>query len=166
MRLLIDVAVRTPKLAIAIVVMLLVALAGISAYAGYLVIGVVAGYLGTGRFLAGLLLGILFLRLPRVRQGKLSTVGLLPKAARLPIVVALLAASMLNYFYDGNTLAVACLVLAASLLVLGRWMKFALVSRVSSFFSKSAFGTGRSRKADSKIDDSTIIDAEFRERKD
>jgi len=155
-----------PKLAIAFVVLLLVALAGVSVYAGYLVVGVVSDYLGIGRFLASLFLGIMFVRLPLVRQGKLSTVGVLPKAARLPIVMALLSMAMLSYFYRSEMVPVLCLFLAAALLLACRWMKLTLAHRMSSFFSKSVFESARSRSADGRNADPSIIDAEFREKKD
>ena len=75
-------AIGKPKLVLALVVALLAVLAGTITYTGYLVIGVMAEYLGTGRFVAGLLLGILFARFPSVSQGKLRLVGLLPKPVR------------------------------------------------------------------------------------
>ena len=69
----------------------LFALAGTMAYTGFLVVGVLADQLGTGRFVAGLLLGVLFARFPWISKGKPRIVGLLPKPVRRPLIVGILA---------------------------------------------------------------------------
>jgi len=58
LRFLVTAALRKPKLMIALALLMLAALASAMTYTGFLVIGVLADYLGTGRFLAGLLLGV------------------------------------------------------------------------------------------------------------
>lgn len=156
-----------PKLAIAALLLVLVALASTTTYAGYLVVGVVSGYLGTGRVVAGLLLGALFARLPWIYQGKLRTVGLLPKNARLPVLAALLAFCLLNFLYRGDMVPVLFLGLAASFVLGYRRMRQTLVKRAFSSFFES-FGSVESppdptRRKDA---DKTIIDVEFREKKD
>jgi predicted membrane-bound dolichyl-phosphate-mannose-protein mannosyltransferase len=62
LRLLVTAAVRMPKLAIALALPALAALAGTMSYTGWLVVGVLTDHLGTGRFVAGLLLGALLVR--------------------------------------------------------------------------------------------------------
>jgi len=157
---------RMPKLTITVAIVLLLILAGISGYAGYLVVGVVAGYLDIGRILTGILLSILFIRLPRLRQGKLSTIGILPKIARLPIVATLAALSTLHYFNQDDIAAVVCLILATTFFLVFRWLKLTLSSRLSSLFAKPGFGFGRSRSASAEKADPSIIDMEFREKRD
>lgn len=53
-----------PKLAIALALPALAALAGTMSYTGWVVVGVLTDHLGTGRFVAGLLLGALLVRYP------------------------------------------------------------------------------------------------------
>jgi hypothetical protein len=74
----VNAAVHAPKLAIAVLILALVVLAGTLSYAAYLVVGVISDYLVIGRFMAGLLFGGLSARVPFIRQGKLRSVGLLP----------------------------------------------------------------------------------------
>ncbi|HEV2608637.1 MAG TPA: hypothetical protein VGU61_00100 [Noviherbaspirillum sp.] len=152
---------RAPKIAGVLLLLALVALASSMSYAGFLVVGVVSDYFGTGRVVAGLLFGILFARLPLVRQGKLRTVGLLPKPARLPVIVALLAFCLLTYLYRGALVPVVFLGFAICfLLAWPRIRKMAMDRALSSIFG-SLFKPGRPRPADE-----SIIDVEFREKKD
>lgn len=152
---------RMPKLAVAVLILALVALASSLTYAGFLVVGVVATHLGTGRFMAGLLLGILFARLPVVRNGKLRTVGLLPKNTRQPVMVALLVFCLLSYLYRGAMLPALFLGFAASFLLSYRWLRRSLLRRALA----SLFGAPPDQ-ARRNGNDQTIIDAEFREKKD
>lgn len=150
-----------PKLALAFFMLALVALASTISYAGYLVVSVISEFLGTGRFAAGLLLGVLFARLPLIRQGKLRTVGLLPGPARLPVTVALLALCLLNYLYRGEMLPALILALVASFLLSYRRMRQALLHRAFS----SVFGPAAEpvRASDT---DRTVTDVDFREKND
>src|SRR5690606_18505911 len=79
------------------------ALASAMTYTGFLVIGVLAAYLGTGRFLAGLLLAVLFARFPRISNGKIRIVGLLPKPVRRPLMAGILALCLLNFLWLGDS---------------------------------------------------------------
>ena len=130
-------------------------------YTGFLVIGVLADYLGTSRFVAGLLLGVLFARFPRVSNGKLGMVGLLPKPVRQPLMVGLLALCLLRFLAQGDV-AAALFVGFTMAFVLGfSWLKKLLWARVSS--SVSDFGGGGKTPVAA---DNTVIDGEFRELKD
>lgn len=150
-----------PRLAIAATLLALVALAGSMSYAGYLVVSMVAEHLDTGRFIAGLLLGALFARLPWVREGKLRTIGLLPKRARLPVMIALLGFCLLNFLYRSEWVPILFLGFAMSFLLTYPRIRKRVVDRtISSFFNLSA-GQNRPRDADDKV-----IDVEFREKKD
>ena len=161
---LVNIVMRTPRLALAALLLALMALAGTSTYAGYLVIGMIADYLGTGYFVAGLLLGILFFRLPKTRDGKLQTVGLLPKRARLPVVLALLAACLTLHVQQREMVPVVFLGLAVVFLVTFRWMRQTLVKRVKSMVVRPDL-TERENTTAKRIDPS-VIDVEFREKKD
>lgn len=152
---------RAPKLAIAALLLALVALAASLSYVGYLVIGIVSEYLGTSRFLAGLLLGLLFARFPSVRQGKLRTVGLLPKVARQPVMLSLLAFCAVNFLYRGQLLPLLFVTLAATFLLFYRSLKKKLLNRAASFLSRSSPSPDRPQRGD---DD--VIDVDFREKKD
>ncbi len=152
---------RAPKIAGVVLLLALVALASSMSYAGYLVVNVVSDYLGTGRIVAGLLLGVLFARLPLVRQGKLRTIGLLPKPARLPVMVSLLAFCLLTYLHRGAMVPVVFLGFATSfLLAWPRLRKMAVDRALSSLFGP-LFRQGRQKTADE-----SVIDVEFREKKD
>ena len=161
---LVNIVMRTPRLALAALLLALVALAGTSSYAGYLVIGMVADYLGTGHFVAGLLLGILFLRLPKIRDGTLQTVGLLPKRARLPVVLGLLVVCLALHVQQREAVPVVLLALAAVVLLTFRWMRQAAVKRVTSFVARPDLD----ERADTTVKriDPDILDVEFREKKD
>jgi hypothetical protein len=150
-----------PRLAVAVLLLALVALASTMSYVGYLIIGVIAGHLGTSRLLAGLLLGVLFARLPSVRDGKLRTIGLLPKWARLPVMVALLAFCLLSFSYRGEWVPVMFLGFATAFLLIYPQIKKRIAHRLMSFFSKSPTGQNPPQ---STVD--TVIDVEFREKKD
>lgn len=150
-----------PKFAIALVLLALIALAGTMSYVGFLVVGVVADLIGTGRFIAGLLLGIVFARLPRIRQGKLSTVGLLPKVLRRPVLMGLLGFCAWTFIARADYLPAAFIGFAALFLLTFPWLKRAMVSRFVSRIFKPSADTVRPRD----IDDN-VIDVEFREKKD
>lgn len=150
-----------PKLVIAVLLLALVALASTMSYVGYLVVSVVADHLGTGRLLAGLLLGGVFARLPWVREGKLRTVGLLPKRARLPVMAALLAFCLLNYLYRGEWVPMLFLGFALTFLLAYRRMRQMIVARAVSSLFKSPSDRGYPKNTDDKV-----IDVEFREKKD
>jgi hypothetical protein len=150
-----------PRLVIAVLLLALVALASTMSYAGYLTVGVVADHLGTGRLMAGLLLGVIFTRLPWVREGKLRTIGLLPKRARLPVMAALLAFCLLSSLYRGEWVPMLFLGFAMTFLLTYRRIRQMIVSRsISSLFKSSADPNH------AKSTDDTVIDVEFREKKD
>lgn len=153
-------ALRTPKLTLAVVLVVLAALAGTLTYTGSLVVGVLADYLGTGRVIAGLLLGILFARFPSVRQGKLRTVGLLPKPARRPLIVSLLALCFLHFLSRGDHVAAGFTGFTTAFLLTFPWLRRAVFDRLKSSLFKFAGG-----KAPTSRDDN-VIEGEFRERKD
>jgi hypothetical protein len=145
---------------IAVALVLLAALAGTMTYAGYLVVGVLADYLGTGRFMAGLLLGVLFARFPWMSQGKLRIVGLLPKAARRPVIVGLFALCALHFLARGDYLPAVFSGLATAFLLAYPWLRRAVFGRISS--SGFNFPGQHPRK---QVDD-MVIDGEFREKKE
>jgi hypothetical protein len=157
---LIRAAIQRPKLAIAVALAVLAALAGTMTYTGYLVIGVLAGYLGTGRFMAGLLLGGVFARFPWVRQGKLRIVGLLPKPARRPVIVSLLAVCVLHFLSRGDYVPAAFTGFAAVFLLAYAWLRRAVFDRTLSSVFQFA---GRNR---AESTDDMVIEGEFREKKD
>jgi hypothetical protein len=158
---LVKAAIRRPKLAIAVLLLVLAVLAGTLSYTGYLVVGAVAGYLGTSRVMAGLLLGVLFARLPWVVARKLRTIGLLPKRARLPVMVALLAFCLLSYSYRGEWIPVLFLTFAGAFLVAYPRIRKTITERVISSLFKPSVGPNHSKSADDNV-----IDGEFREKKD
>lgn len=150
-----------PKLALALVLLALAALAGSMSYAGYLVVSMLADHLGTGRLLAGLLLGIIFARLPSIREGKLRTIGLLPKPARRPVMLALLAFCIFSYLYRGEPVPVLFLSFAAAFLLAFPSLRKTMIDRtLSSLFSMPGASPPPKRE------DDTVIDVEFREKKD
>jgi len=130
-------------------------------YTGFLVIGVLADYVGTSRFVAGLLLGVLFARFPRISNGKLGMVGLLPKPVRLPLMAGLLALCLLRFLAQGDVVAALCTGLTMAFVMGFSWLRKTLFARLSS--SVSQFAGGRKTTAPA---DSTVIDGEFRELKD
>lgn len=161
LRLFITTAIRMPKLTIALALLALVLLAGSMTYAGFLVVGVLADHLGTSRFLAGLLLAVVFARFPWVRNGKLRIVGLLPKPARKPLVVSLLALCLLTLLWRGDYVPALFAGFATVFLLAFPWLRRAVFDRLFSSVFKPAAG-----KPASKGNDDMVIEGEFRERKD
>ena len=150
-----------PRLTAAVAFLLLAALASTMTYTGFLVVGVLADLLGTGRFTAGLLLGVLFARFPWVRKGKLRVVGLLPKPVRRPLILIILALC-LGYFLSSADYVPAFFTgfVTTFVLVYPR-LRRAVAGRVVSSFSNF---TGK-RASKSSTDD-MVIDGEFREKKE
>lgn len=150
-----------PKITLAVALLMLAALAGTMTYTGFLVIGVLADQLGTGRFMAGLLLGILFARVPWFSNGKLRTVGLLPKLVRRPIMMSLLALCMWRFLSRDDYVPALFIGFAAAFLLAFPWIRRAIFDRVlSSVFNP---GAGQPRP---NSNDGTVIDVEFTEKKD
>lgn len=154
-------ALRKPKLAIAVAFIVLAALASTITYTGFLVIGVLADYLGTGRFVAGLLLGVLFARVPWFSEGKLRTVGLLPKVVRRPVMMGLLGLGLWSFLSRGEYVPAMFIGFAAAFLLTFPWIRRALFGRVVSSIFMS---TANPQRPDSI--DGTVIEGEFREKKD
>ncbi|WP_312549901.1 hypothetical protein [Massilia sp.] len=160
LRFLILAAMRKPRLAIAVALLLLAALAGTLTYTGFLVVGVLAEYLGTGRFVAGLLLGLLFARFPSISKGRLRIVGLLPKAVRRPLIAGLLALCMLHFLSGADYVPAAFTGFALAFLLAYPWARRAIFDRMLSSVFKF---TGRTPARNS---DDMVIEGEFREKKD
>lgn len=160
LRFLITAAIRAPKLALVVVLLVLAALAGTMTYTGYLVIGVLADYLGTGRFMAGLLLGVLFARFPWMSKGKLRIVGLLPKPVRRPLIVSILAFCFGNFLWQGEYVPAAFTGFAAVFVLAFPLLRRAIFDRIMSSVFKF---TGRNPAPGA---DDTVIDGEFREKKE
>ena len=151
-----------PRATIALAVITLAALAGTISYTAYLVVGVLAELLGTGRVVTGLLLGVLFARIPWFSQGKLRTVGLLPKLARKPVMMGLLGLCLYSFLARGHIAPALLTGFAAVFLLTFPWIRRALWGRaVSSIFPFAGAGQHRSQR-----DDSNVIDVEFKEKKD
>jgi len=150
-----------PRLTAAVTLFLLAALASTMTYTGFLVIGVLADHLDIGRVVAGLLLGGIFARFPWFRAGKLRTVGLLPKLARRPIMLSLLALCFLSFLFSQNYVSAAVIGFATAFLLTFPWMRRALFNRMVSSFLKFKSDHNRSTSTDG-----TVIDGEFREKKD
>ncbi len=146
---------------IGVALLVLAALASTMTYTGFLVVGVLAEYLGTGRFIAGLLLGLLFARFPWVSKGKLRTVGLLPKPVRRPVIVSLLALCLVSFVMRGDHVPALFIGFATAFVLLFPWLRRAIFDRVVSSVFKSAGGPRRA----SSIDE-TVIEGDFREKKD
>lgn len=160
LRFLVTSAIGKPKLAIGVALFVLAALAGAMTYTGFLVIGVLADYLGTGRFVAGLLLGALFARFPWIRKGKLRIVGLLPTPVRRPLILAILALCLVTFVTRGDDVPAMFTGFATAFLLVYPWLKRMVFERMAS--SVSAFG-GRQRP---EAADDMVIDGEFREKKE
>lgn len=150
-----------PKLTGAIVFFLLVLLAGTLTYAGFLVVGVLAAYLDTSRVVAGLLLAALFARFPWISKGKPRIVGVLPKPARRPLFLGLLALCLLHFLWYGAWVPAAFTGFATVFLLTMPRLRRLVFDRIMSSVFKF---TGR-RKPPERRDD-MVIDAEFREKKD
>lgn len=129
-------------------------------YTGFLVIGVVADYLGTGRIAAGLLIGVLFARFPWVNKGRLRIVGLLPKPVRRPLIVSILTLSLITFVARGDYVPALFTGFATAFVLAYPWLRRAIVDRVSS----SVFKFGGQNRPEST--DDTVIEGEFRERKE
>lgn len=151
---------RAPKLTIAAALCVLAALAGTLTYTGYLVVGVLADYLGTGRGAAGLLLAVVFARFPWVSNRKLRIVGLLPGPARRPVMASLLALCFLHFLSQGDYVPAGFTGFAMAFLLFFPRLRRAVAGRVSS----SVFGFA-GKNAPQSIDDN-VIEGEFREKKE
>lgn len=150
-----------PKLTLALALLVLAALAATMTYTGFLVVGVLAEQLGTSRFVAGLLLGGLFARFPWVSKGKPRIVGLLPKPARRPVMVSVLALCVLHFFTQGNVMP-ALFAGFTTVFVLGfPWLRRLLFARISTSVFNFAAGPNMPVATDD-----TVIEGEFRERKE
>jgi hypothetical protein len=161
LRSLVIAAVRKPKLAVAVALLMLAALASTLTYTGFLVVGVVAEYLDTGRFVAGLLLAVIFARIPWFSRGKLRTAGLLSKQVRRTVMVGLLVFCLSSFLLRGDYVPAAFTGFATAFLLTFPWIRRALVGRVLSSVFK--FTPNQPRQTHT---DDTIIDVEFREKKD
>jgi len=150
-----------PKRTIALVLFVLAALAGTMTYTGYLVIGVVADHLGISRTMAGLLLGALFARFPRIRNGKLRIVGLLPQALRRPFIVGLVALCWVQFLWRGDTVPALFTGCATAFLLGYPWLRKTLFNRIVASVSQFAAGP-----APRKAEDGMVIDGDFREKSD
>lgn len=150
-----------PRLTIAAALLVLAAIAATMTYTGFLVIGVLADYLDTSRFVAGLLLACLFARLPWIIKGKPRMVGLLPKLLRRPVMASLLALCLLRFVTQGDTVSAVFASLTLVFILGFSWLKSLVVARVSS--SPFSFAGGRNTPVAA---DSNVIEGEFRERKE
>ena len=149
-----------PKLMLAVALLLLVALASTLTYTGFLVVGVLAEQLGTGRVVAGLLLGVVFARFPWISKGRLRIVGLLPKIVRRPLLVGILALCSLNFLARGEYVSAGFTGFAIAFLLTFPWLRRAIFDRILSAVVKF---TGHNRP---KSTDDMVIDGEFREKKE
>lgn len=139
---------------------MLAVLASTLTYTGFLVVGVLADHLGTGRVMAGLLLGGLFARFPWISKGKLRIFGLLPKPVRRPLIVSILALCLLTFLARGETMPALFTGFAAAFLLSYPWLRRAIFDRIlSSVFTFT--GLNRPKSSDDKV-----IDGEFREKKE
>ena len=146
---------------IAVALLALVALAGTMTYTGYLVVGVLGEYLGTGRVLAGFLLGCLFARFPWISKGKFGTVGLLPKPVRRPIMVSLLVLCLFSFLWRAEYVPALLIGFTTAFLLTFPWIRRALFGRIVSSIFKP--GAKQNRPIDA---DDRVIDGEFKEKKD
>ena len=161
LRFLVRTAIGKPKLTIALALAVLATLAGTMSYAGFLVIGVLADHLGTGRFMAGLLLAVLFARVPWISKGKPRIVGLLPKPVRRPLIVGLLALCCLTFLSQGDTVPALFTGFATAFLLGFPWLRKTVFDRMVASVFPSAPG-----QHPRKGSDDMVIDGEFREKKD
>lgn len=149
-----------PKLTIAVALLVLAALASALTYTGFLVVGVLADHIGTGRLTAGLLLGALFARFPWISKGKLRIVGLLPKPVRRPVILSLLALCLLYFLLRGEYGPAMFIGFATAFLIGYPWLRRVVFDRVLSLVFKFAGQSSR------KTSDAMVIDGEFREKKE
>lgn len=154
-------ALRKYRWLIVVALLALVAVASTMTYAGFLVIGELAYRLGTGRFLAGLLLALVFARFPSLSKGKVRMVGLLPKPVRRPVMLALLAFCLWSFLSRGDTTQAVFTGLAGGLLLAFPWIRRALLGRLTF----GMFAPVDRQHRENTID-SGVIDVEFREKKD
>jgi hypothetical protein len=82
--------VRMPRFTAFVLLLALGALSSGMSYAGYIGLGVVAGFLSIGQSTTSLLFGALFARLPRMNHGRLGTVGVLSWNAQRRVMPVLL----------------------------------------------------------------------------
>ena len=160
LRFLLSTAIRMPKLAIAVALLVLTALASTMTYAGFLVVGVLADHLGTGRAVAGLLLGALLARFPWISKGKLRIVGILPKPFRRPLIVGLLALCLLNFVAQAAYTPAVVTGFASAFLLAFPWFRRTMFDRL---LSSVGMFTGRTPP---QRPDDKVIDVEFREKND
>lgn len=153
-------AIRLPKLTAAVALFVLTALAGTMAYTGFLVVGVLADQLGTGRFIAGLLLGVLFARFPWISNGRPRIVGLLPKPVRRPLIAIILALCLAHFVWRGDYVAAIFTSVTTAFFLTFPWLRRVLFDRLLGSVFKF---NGRSP---AKPTDDTVIDGEFREKKE
>jgi len=130
-------------------------------YTGFLVIGELAGHLGTGRVTAGLLLGAVFARFPWMSKGRLRIVGLLPQPVRRPLIISLLVLCLASFLLRADYVPALCTGLTTAFLLVYPWLRKTAFDRLRSLVSPFGFG----RKTHDSADD-RVIDAEFRERKE
>lgn len=150
-----------PRLAALVLLLALGALSSVISYAGYLVLDVVAEFLGIGRFATGLLLGALFARAPWISQGRVGTVGLLPRNARRPVMLVLLTWCIANLLYRGEIGSAFFPGFAAAFLLAYPRLRQKGLDHIRSFLRGSTRGPARQSASDSGI-----IDVEVREKKD
>ena len=146
---------RAPKLSIAAALLVLAILASTMTYTGFLFVG------GFVFEIFRLLLGGLFARFPWFSKGKLRTVGLLPKLVRRPIMVTLLVLCLLSFLLQGDYVPALFIGFATAFLVAFPWLRRALFGRILSSMFKST-----TNKNAQKNTNGTVIDVEFREKKD
>jgi len=154
-------AVRSPRSTVAVALLVLAVLASTMTYTGFLVVGILADHLGTGRVIAGLLLGGLFARFPWFSRGKLRTVGLLPKFVRRPIMLGLLALCLMSFVTRAEYVPAAFIGFAMTFLVTFPWIRRAIWGRVVSTIFKPAADKNRAESSDGRV-----IEGDFREKKD
>ena len=150
-----------PKLALAVALCVLAAVASTMTYTGFLVVGVLADHLGTSRAVAGLLLAGIFARFPWIRHGKLRIVGLLPKPARRPLVVSLLAFCLLSFLSQADYAPAMVTGFATTFFLTYPWLRNVMFERMLS----SVFTFKAGRNASESAND-RVIDGEFREKKE
>lgn len=150
-----------PRLTFAVALFVLAALTATMTYTGFLVVGVLADYFGTSRFITGLLIAIVFARFPWIRDGKPRMVGLLPKPLRRPLVLSALALCLLRFVTQGDTVPAWFAGCTMAVILVFPWLWKVLFARMSS----SIFNIAPRRHASAANDD-TVIEGEFRERKE
>lgn len=161
LRLLLSAAIRAPKLTIGIALLMLAALAGTMTYTGFLLVGVLADHLGTGRVTAGLLLGALLARFPWIRKGRMRIVGLLPGPVRRPFIVSLLALCLLSLLWRGEYVPALFAGFTTVFVLFFPWLRKTVFERLLS----SVFKFAPRRNARGSLDDG-VIEGEFREKKE